>query len=634
MSNRRYVFDIETDGIQEEATKIHFGVLIDIDTNKEYVFNEHQMDGFKDMLLNANELIGHNIIMFDIPICNKLLGININCKLEDTLVVSRMMYPDRFDPLNPLRAGHGLEEWGKYLGEHKIDFKQVVAKKAITRMEETNFLPDKEQKQLVKEINQWAKKKSAAAFKGPPPGGFVSTEEWLKDMEIYCVQDVRTNCAVYKKQTSWISNNKKPLQLEYLATKFGARQVMNGWGYNRGGGLVVEEELIDLIAKNLEDLQQTFPTIVNRRFSTKQKNPDGSFKELKPEVVEFNPGSSNQVYQRLKEKYPFFNPGETEGGNPSCSSESLLEYANRIPEVRAILQYRDAEKLLTQVSDYNKRSKESNTIHGSINIQGAVTGRCTHSNPNIGQVAKDPKLRSLFIPCVNHNNYVVLGSDLEGLELRVLAHYMHPWDNGSYGNIILSGDKTQGTDIHTVNQKAAGLSTRDQAKTFIYGLIYGAGDKKLGKIVNPAVTNERRLGKEGRELREKFYNNLPALSKLVEEVKSEVARYKTVTLPDTRRVPIRSEHASLNTLLQGAGAIISKYWMILANRNLDAKFGVNAVKQMAYVHDELQFCCPKDIAEEAGKVITDSAIEAGERLSIKIPIEADYAIGKSWAETH
>jgi DNA polymerase I len=628
MSNRRYIFDIETNGLLVEATKIWCGVLIDVDTHQIHVFGENDMDAFRSTLLRANELIGHNIIMFDIPVCNRLLNIEITSKVEDTLVVSRMMYPDRFDPLNPMRAGHSLENWGKYLHEEKTDFRNVLLQKALPTLANLkNFLPKDEFKLAKKKFEDYFKKNSIAAFKEPPPFDSVSREEWLRIMTEYCVQDVKTNLQVWIKQLLWIQNNKRPLQLEYLATKLGARQVTNGWGYKRGGGIVLEEELNETLHTITEELQIIFPDIVTQRFSTRQRDSFGNPKELKPDIELFNPGSSQHIYKRFNKKYPFFNPPITEDGSPSCSSENLLPYKDRISEVGLILDYRNAEKLLGQVSDYNIKSKSTNRIHGNINLQGTVTGRCTHSNPNIGQVAKNTELRSLFVPCVDTDDYVVLGSDLEGLELRMLAHYMYPWDNGEYASVILSGDKTKGTDIHSVNQRAAGLSSRDQAKTFIYGLVYGAGDRKLGTIVNGGLA-------EGRMLRDKFYTSLPALQRLVDDVKHEASTYKRVTLPDTRTVPIRSEHSALNTLLQGSGAIVSKYWMIIANKNLDAAFGKNVVKQMAYVHDELQFACPKDIAKGAGKIIIDSAKEAGERLSIAMPIEADYAIGKSWAETH
>jgi DNA polymerase I-like protein with 3'-5' exonuclease and polymerase domains len=203
----------------------------------------------------------------------------------------------------------------------------------------------------------------------------------------------------------------------------------------------------------------------------------------------------------------------------------------------------------------------------------------------------------------------------------MLAHYMAPYDRGAYADVILNGD------IHTHNQQKAGLPTRNNAKTFIYGFLYGAGDAKVGKIVGGS-------SKQGASLKAKFLTELPALAKVKQSVDFQVAKRNAVQLVDGRFAPVRSAHAALNTMLQGSGAVVSKYWMIIANNRLRDRFGTNIVKQLAYVHDELQFSCPAKLAEEAGKIITDAAIEAGKRLSIQMPINAEYKIGTNWSQTH
>jgi DNA polymerase I-like protein with 3'-5' exonuclease and polymerase domains len=233
-------------------------------------------------------------------------------------------------------------------------------------------------------------------------------------------------------------------------------------------------------------------------------------------------------------------------------------------------------------------------------------------------VSGDHRARELWIP---HDGEVLLGSDLSGLELRMLAHYMAPYDKGAYADVILNGD------IHTHNQQKAGLPTRNNAKTFIYGFLYGAGDAKIGKIIEGS-------SKQGAALKEKFLRELPALAKVKQDVEFQVAKRSAVKLVDGRYAPVRSAHAALNTLLQGSGAVVSKYWMILANTRLRERFGANVVKQLAYVHDELQFSCPSAIAEEAGKIVTNAAIEAGTRLAIAMPINAEYKIGNNWSQTH
>ena len=271
------------------------------------------------------------------------------------------------------------------------------------------------------------------------------------------------------------------------------------------------------------------------------------------------------------------------------------------------------------VLDWNTRANltRDGHIHGSVNAQGAATGRCTHSQPNMAQVSKDKEARKLWIP---DTNCVLVGADLKGLELRMLAHFMAKYDGGKYGEKILTDD------IHTYNQKAAGLPDRDAAKTFIYAYCYGAGDKKLGTIVGGTSA-------AGKTIRTKFQKEIPALEKVHQDVKFSVAKTKGVKLLDGRIVPVRSEHAALNTLLQGSGAVLSKLWMCIANRNLKKIYGTT-VKQVAYIHDELQFTCPPEIADAVGKVITDAATDAGVRLGLKIRVDAGYSVGKNWSETH
>jgi hypothetical protein len=600
MSNKRFVFDIESNGFMLETDKIWLAVMQDYDTGEVFRFNQNQMEEFRAKLLTARELIGHNIIMFDVPVVERLLNCTIKANLIDTLVISKMMYPDRFRK-NPI-ASHSLSSWGEALGEPKTDFAGTLMRMAQERS------PKEEHAGLLK----WAKTSSFAG----PPNDTVSEREYLSFMMEYCEQDVKVNARVLEKQWAWLKRNEKPYALEVLATKVCTQQVINGWGYDSEGGERLEAELMMAKADALDNLRRVFPTVVEERISEKTGKP------LKPKVTEFNPGSHLQVYTRLNEKYNGgFKPPMTEKGSPQCDTIVLNKYKTTMPECEYIITYRDITKLEGQVKDWNERAHLSpdGRVHGGINVQGATTGRCTHAGPNMAQVSGDHRARSLWIP--HSKDEVVLGADLSGLELRMLAHYMHGFDGGAYADLILNGD------IHTANQKAAGLESRNQAKTFIYGFLYGAGDAKVGQIVGGSA-------RQGKMLKAQFLQNLPALASLLTAVSDEAEQFNNVTLPDGRKVPVRSPHAALNTLLQGAGAIVSKYWMIVSDKNLNARFGYNTVKQMAYVHDEMQYSCPKDIAEEAGEIIIASALEAGERLGIKMPCEAEYQIGASWADTH
>lgn len=561
----RLVFDIEADNLYWKASKIFCIVALDIDTGYVHKFTPENISAGIDLLVSADSLIGHNIIKYDIPVIEKLSGKKITASLTDTLVVSRLIYPDRTK--NPL-GGNSLKNWGKHLGNDKIDY----------------------------------------------TGGF---DEYSQSMLDYCVQDVLLNWDVAKAQAADIERLGKVLIFEQQVAALGFNQELNGFGYKLHEGSILEDEMILERAGLLDGLREIFPDIVEERISEK------TGKRLKDKIVAFNPQSSQQVYLRLVEKYPKIEKHIkfTDAGNPQMDSQALAFVTKKfdISEGKAIMEYRDNLKLHGQVKDWNQRAEESSDgrIHGEINTQGAGTGRCTHSNPNVAQVAKNSRMRGLWYPGMDGWNQV--GVDLSGLELRMLAHYMHEYDDGAYANEILNGD------IHTTNQKAAGLDSREDAKKFIYSFLYGAGDAKMASDLGHSIPKMR-------SLRAQFLKTLPALTKVIEAVKWDYNRDELVQLPDSRWVQCRSEHAALNTKLQGAGAIVSKYWMVVADRRLK-EAGIR-FKQMAYVHDEIQYAIHGQCSERACKIITDASLEAGERLGILMPIHSEANVGSSWQETH
>ena len=271
------------------------------------------------------------------------------------------------------------------------------------------------------------------------------------------------------------------------------------------------------------------------------------------------------------------------------------------------------------VTDYIHRSNTSRDgrIHGGVNTHGTVTGRMTASQPNLQQVSGDSRARALFQP---RAGWVQVGMDASGLEARLLANRMFNWDSGEYADVVLNGD------IHSVNQAAAGLSTRDDAKTFFYALIYGAGDGKIGKIINKDA-------RAGGAVKTRFLNSMPALKNLINACHFQVAQKGTITLLDGREVPCRSKHAALNVQLQGDGAMIMKLAQVLFSDKLNTIYP-NRFAFMATVHDEWQLECDPAIAKEIGKLGIQSISEAGEQLGCNIPMDGDYQIGRNWSECH
>lgn len=559
----RLVFDIEANGLYWDVTEVYCIVAYDIDSSKVWKFTPDNLKEGVDFLMSAKTLIGHNIICYDIPVLEKLYNVKFTGNILDTLVVSRLMYPDvRQHPF----GGNGLKNWGEHLGNYKIDF------------------------------DDWS--------------------HYSPTMLEYCVQDVMLNANILDAQLEFIKDFKKVVQFETKVSQICFQQQLDGFGYCLDTGVNLEQTLAVERAGYLDELQQIFPQNIEERWS------DKTGKQLKSKITPFNPQSNKQVFERITEKYPKIQRHipKTDKGNPQIDSIVLKDLINRdVTEAAKILRYRDNLKLEGQVKDWNDKAFRSpdKRIHGEVNTQGAGTGRCTHANPNVAQVAKDKRMRSLWYPGLQ--DYVQVGCDLSGLELRMLAHYMHEHDNGDYADVILNGD------VHTKNQKAAGLGTRDQAKTFIYGFLYGAGDAKIGTIVGGSRN-------KGRELKEKFLAQLPALKKVIEQVQWSFLERGEVKLPDSRWVKCRSEHAALNTMLQGAGAVVSKYWMVVANARL-AHLGKKVI-QMAYVHDELQFAVHKSVAKDVCKILEASSLEAGQRLDINMPIHSEACIGSNWQETH
>ena len=306
----------------------------------------------------------------------------------------------------------------------------------------------------------------------------------------------------------------------------------------------------------------------------------------------------------------------TDKGRPMLN-EKVLETVTDIPEAKLIQHYFLLEKRIGQLNSWIEEADCSSfRVHSHVIHNGTVTGRMTHRKPNMAQV---PSVHSpygrAFRACWRvPDNCKLVGIDASGLELRMLAHYMGDKD---YTNEIISGD------IHTANQHLAGLKSRDQAKTFIYALLYGAGDEKLGSVAGGNKDT-------GARLRKSFFDNLPAFAKLRNRVSRAVQTNNYLKGLDGRKLNVRSEHSALNTLLQSAGAIVMKEALVILNHKLepyDTHFVAN-------VHDEWQIETEASIANQVGKMGVQAIAEAGQSLELRCPLTGEYNVGNNWSETH
>jgi DNA polymerase-1 len=569
----RIVLDIETNLAHD---KIHVVVTKDIDTGEVKLWKA--ADNLREYLKGVSLIIGHNVIGFDAPVLNRCWKTKIRLnQVYDTLIVSRLLDPSR-------EKGHTLEAWGQTLGFPKIDYAKVWT---------------------------WLMGRSEE-YRGE---SFDLPHHGLLDD--YCVRDVEVTAKLYLKLVEDFNEKQfslESLELEQSVAAIIAKQERNGFKLDQIYATCLLTDIKSKVAGIYERMQQRWPPVTVERYS------DKTGKRLKDSVVTFNPGSRQQIGERLKELG--WKPKEfTETGIPKIDETVLANI--KIPEAQTIAEYLMLQKRISQIESWMEAVGKDGRVHGKVITNGAVTGRMTHSSPNMAQI---PNAGSIYGPecrecwTVEEGN-VLVGCDASGLELRMLAHYMK--DNG-YVRTVTEGSSKDGTDVHTVNQRAAGLSTRDNAKTFIYAFLYGAGDGKIGSIVGGTA-------KDGARLKAKFLQQTPALRKLLERVSKQAAKGWVPGL-DGRRIWVRSEHAALNSLLQGAGAIVMKKALVLFDNKVKANKW--AVKYVANVHDEAQLECPKDIAEEVGKAFKQSIIEAGEYYKLRCPLDGEYKIGRNWRETH
>lgn len=498
-------------------------------------------------------LIGHNIIKFDLPVLKKLWNLNTDSNPLKDTLIMSRL-------LNPvLEKGHSLDAWGVRLGLKKGDFSDF-------------------------------------------DGGLS------EDMVEYCIQDVEITHTLFTHLDSSLLDWGQSVDLEHEVALVVKKQEENGFKLDVPKCMTMLSEWQQSLIDIEEELQQVFQPITTERFS------DKTGKRLKDKVEVFNPGSRKQIAERLM-SLGWKPRKHTEKGSVIVD-EKVLQTV-KIPQAKPILRYLLLQKRVAQVKSWVENVSERGRVHCQVRTNGAITGRMTHSKPNLAQVPRvgseyGEECRSVWT--VEDGN-VLLGADASGLELRMLAHYM---DDRNYTKEILEGD------IHTANMQAAGLTNRDQAKTFIYAFLYGAGPAKIGQIVGGGE-------REGKRLIDSFLKNTPALQKLKDKV-SRLAEKEWLPGLDGRRLIVRSQHSALNTLLQGAGAIVMKQALIMLNRklihaNMDARFVAN-------VHDEWQIETTEKDAETVGYFAVQSIRQAGIRLKLRCPLDGEFKVGLNWATTH
>ena len=441
---------------------------------------------------------------------------------------------------------------------------------------------------------------------------FKDYDAGLSDEMIeYCIRDVELLEKVYDKllkEKQQYGFSDRCFEIEHKVAALITKQERRGFKLDVPKCMVLLAGFSDRMGRIEQELQQVFPPITTERYSEK------TGKRLKDDVEVFNPGSRQQIAKRLM-SLGWKPTKKTEKGSVIVD-EGTLDGVD-IPEAKLIAEYLMLQKRYAQVKSWTDAVEEDGRVRGKVITNGAVTGRMTHHSPNMAQIpsSSSPFGRECRDCWTVNEGYKLVGADASGLELRMLAHYMKDKD---YVKEVIEGD------IHTKNQIAAGLQTRPQAKTFIYAFLYGAGAAKIGSIVGGGA-------REGETLIKSFLDNTPALKTLRTKVERMAEKGYLPGL-DGRKLFVRSAHSALNTLLQGAGAIVMKQAMIILDgkirkEKLDAHFVVN-------VHDEWQLEVLEKDAERVGQLAVESLEETTKELDLFCPLTGEYKVGSTWADTH
>ncbi len=560
------------------------------------------------MLEEAPVIVAHNGIRFDVPVLQKLAGFKPKGKTFDTLVALRLLFGDGDDfkardwaairkkklvmPAE-LIGRHSLEAWGYRIGKLKGTY-----------------------------------------------GKTTDWKVWTPEMQAYCEQDVEVLEALYHFIFS-VGFSQESVALEMAFAEVIHQQIEYGFPFDTEAAGTLYAELAAERDELLKELQAVFPPeIQTETFIPKRGNKTRGYVAgvpvLKKKEVPFNPGSRKQVAKRLKELYGWLPAEFTPTGEPKIDGDILKALPYK--EAPLLARWYDLAKIIGMVAEgknawlkMTTRHPEGYRIHGEVNTNGTVSGRCSHSKPNLAQVPKSGELGQRCRACfIAPPGWVLVGSDASGLELRMFGHFVARYDGGKYIAIVLDGD------VHTANQQAAGLPTRDNAKTFIYAYLYGAGDIKLGSIVAPTakLQEQRRIGAS---LRKRFETRLPALKKLRDAIQAAVKERKFLYGIDKRKLTVRSPHAALNVVLQSAGALLVKFATVIWHMLIDESGYVwgKDWAQVCHVHDEVgAIARNKEIAEHLGKLFVQALELAGQHFAFRCPTTGEYKIGNNWKETH
>jgi len=605
----KLVFDIETNGLLDKLSKIHCIVAINPDTNEVFSYdNKHIGEGL-EKLGTADILIGHNITGFDIPAIELVSsGYELSRTMHDTLLISRMLYLTTLKDTDYARLKfgdfpknlvglHSLKAWGYRLKMHKGTF-----------ADSTNW------------------------------------QTYSPQMLDYCARDVAVTAALYEHLLKISQTKHIPIEAyekEAIANYWLTYGEMNGIGFNQVGAAALYARLSTEREDATTSLKEQFPprTVSMGLFTPKRTNARLGYVEgvpvQKQKVQEFNPNSTAHIASRLTNIYGWKPQEFTPTGLPKIT-EAILQPLNYKP-IPDLIKFKTAQKLIAQLAEGHVnwlKLVKDHKIHGRTFCTGTRTGRMSHSKPNMAQIPSRTDVRELFRP--TRDNWWYHDTDLSGIELRILAHYLAKYDDGIFASIVATGDP------HEMFMGWTGIRDRNIQKSFTYALIYGAGSQKLGELVyqDKLKWNVGRLGmgnaeQLGRQATETIMKELTGYKALARYAAEADAKRGEIRLIDGRKAKTAGEHSALNTLIQGSASVVLKYWMADTYKILEASKINDEIHFVAAIHDELLFeVSSKEIGHHLTLFIKKALAKTEAHLNIHCPLTLTSQMGRTWAEVH
>ncbi len=413
------------------------------------------------------------------------------------------------------------------------------------------------------------------------------------------------------------------VSLEHQVQTILTQQELHGWRFDEAAAWQLTSALTEELREIEESLRRQHPYVQGAEFTPKRNNSRQGYVEgaSLTRLKDLNPTSRDHIAWILQTFYGWTPTQMTTTGKPVIDEVILTEIASPISmKFARCLTVTKMLGLLSQGTNaWLKLCTTAKRIHHHCSVTTS-TFRCSHRNPNLAQVPSDSDFRRLFTASPG---LVMVGADLSGVELRMLAHYLARYDEGRYAKILLNDD------IHAVNAQKIGIS-RKLVKTVTYAFLYGAGDEKIGHSYDKQLpTNKAK--KKGKEIRTAYIEAIDGLGELLEAVKA-AADKGFIKAIDGRRIPVDSPHKALNYLLQGSSATLAKKWMLINQSNVNTL--QLCASQLAFIHDELQWECDPSVSQDLQTSLVLSAAEAGEYYKLRCPIAAEAKEGTTWADTH